>query len=363
MQKRIKMKSNEKIIRTFVLIALGAAFLSLEKASWAMNMFLLPAIAFTFTGSMVFLIHEKQIIKEFTSTYKEGFKAAIVSALLFYSAYLTIHILSASAGFMILLSSYSAYKILKRKNKYFLLAFSILSLILIFFIPSYHEIMIVKILLIASAFLGETVLMFMLKEVKSQFIEKPKTTYCYANILIALISVALFFITKSDTAAVLSKMEQMHLFILTFISTFLVSLVLIIKPESAGIGKISLAVSATAVTIILSLFNFSFFFIGAFLLFLIPLFFSKKTHKGFAITEFLAMITLIAIVVSLLFPVYVKLRSEIIVNSDKSLFLSGKTDKIENAVKYGDYFIKYIDSKPKFVYLAKEGSFRSFSIE
>ena len=54
------MKSNEKIIQTFVLIALGAAFLSLEKASWAMNMFLLPAIAFTFTGAMVFLIHEKQ---------------------------------------------------------------------------------------------------------------------------------------------------------------------------------------------------------------------------------------------------------------------------------------------------------------
>ena len=357
------MKNNKKLIQTIILVALGSSFVSIEKVSLVMNMFLLPSIAFIFTGSMIFLIHEKQIIKNFTSTYKEGLKAALVSSLLFYSVYLTIYVLSSLASFVILLSSYSTYKILKKKKDYFLLLFSIISLTLAFLIPSVNDNLIVKIPLITFSFLGETVLMFMLKEVKIYFNEKPKETLFFANSFIGIISVALFFLTKSDSVAILSRDEQIHLFILTFISTFLISYIIIMKPMSAQIDRLPFIVSVLISSVILSLFSFSLSFVCAIFFILLSLFFPKKTNGGFAVTEFIAILTLIAIVISLLFPVYTKIRSKLIVRNDRNLCMSHQPNSMENTFKYGNYFIKYIDGKPKYLYLLRDSFFRSFSIE
>ncbi|MDD3803945.1 MAG: hypothetical protein PHW02_06160 [bacterium] len=358
------MKSNDRLFQFFILIAAMTSLVSLEKTSWSMNFFLLPSIAFTFTGSMIFLIHEKHIINNFMRTYKGGLKAGLTAAIFFFALYFSIHFLSGGAAFIIFLSSYIAYRIIKRKVYPALLAV-FASLVFGFLLPSSTPSAIARILIILSSFAAGTVLMFMLRETLSEFAENPKESLCYANVIIALISVPLFFLTKSGQAAILTGEEKTHLFLLTFVYSFLASSLLILQPGAMRPDRRVMAVSAAISAAVLSLFFFSLYFIAGVLIALIALFFEgfSLKKKGIGVTETMAIMTLSAILLSMVLPLYDKVRSEIMVRNDKKLFEENKEEKIENAIKIGGYYIKSADNRIKFVYKTDKSKFRWFTAE
>ncbi|MGE3063412.1 MAG: hypothetical protein AB7T10_07240 [bacterium] len=358
------MKINDKLFQFFILIAMMTSIISLEATSWSMNFFLLPSIAFTFSGFMIFLVHEKHIINNFMRTYKRALKAALTAALFFFAVYTSLHTLSAGAAFLIVSAAYTAFRHLKKKN-YILLFISALPLALAYFIPAYKDNITVKILMILASFSGETALMFMLREVKDEFTQNPKETLCFANLTVAVISVPLFFITKSDTAAILSKTEQVHLFLITFIYTFLVSSLAIIKPNSLRLDRKVFIFAFIVSASVISLFSFSLFFIAGALILAVLLFFQsfKKEKRGMAITEFMAILTLSSILISMVFPVYSKIKSEINVRNDKRLYEEGRQNEIEDAIKIGGYFIKSADNQIKFIYKTNSEKFTYFTAE
>jgi len=362
-KKRIIMKSNEKIFQVFIFIAALASFVSFDRASWAMNFFLLPAIAFTFTGAMLFLIHEKYIINNFTRTLGESFKASLTAAIFFFAAYFEIHFLSPLAAFVTLLSAFAAFRAWQRKD-YIFLAFSVLPLCLAYFIPSSFSKPLINAAVLASVFLAETVLFIMLKEVRRVFEENPRETLCYSSVIIAAASAGLFFITKSPNAAILSKSEQMHLFLITFVYTFLSASLLIMMPKAFSFDKRLFAASAAVSAAVLSLFAFSVFFVIAsplaIALFLLD---GKRTKKGASITEFMAILTLSAIAVSLLFPVYGRIKDELMAGNDRKLCMEGRENEMKDAIKIGGYYIKSADKRIKFVYSVEKNSFRRFTAE
>lgn len=325
--------------------------------------FFIPGMmGFVFTASIIFLLFEKKIILGFRNNLKQGlllsipfigFYIVLLFQLKFYDPFTIIFIL------------FLSYKISLEKffkKKYDILSIATLLIIFILLNKFYIDI---KILIYSFLSIFIQTIFFKLFRKTQNFRISSVEKVFYPYLSGAIILTILYFFYKPEKTPEINQLNQIFLFVYVFVSNFLLSLFKIKYEylDSKRINKDYLFFGSLIFTIIL-FFNITNIIILFLVLLLIlkDLSSKKRMKKGFGVSEYIAILTMTAIIFSLLIPSIKVVKNKIIAFHDCEILNNGKND-LKNVYRIDDIYIKFIDKKPSFIYSKTKDRFRYLSIQ
>jgi len=200
---------------------------------------------------------------------------------------------------------------------------------------------------------------------KSLIEDHSREVVCIMTFITAIVSFLLFFFTRNSFAPMISYLEQYHLLNIIIFCSMLPALIFVWSVKS--VYNFDIRVSAIVFTlagIILSITEFSIPIIAALILIAIqPFFNSKIEKKGFSTSESIALLTLSAIIISLIIPFVQRIAFYKEINSDVKNFNSGNTSQIANTSHIENLYIKKIDGKIRCIYETSKDRVKIYPIQ
>ena len=344
-----------------------ASLLSFGVLASKMNIFLLCTISSFSVSAMLFLVFEKRLIKNISAVWKDS----LMGGILFASAYIALMAglsmtspLNALIFFFTPVVFYFGFNSSKRN---FNIVFTILIIALAvvnIFLNNHTNSIFGTILLIGSSV--SIYSLFNWVNGKKLLLEKnSREVVCIMTFIAAIVSFLLFFFTRSSYAPMLSRIEQYHLLNIIFFGSMLPAFIFVWSTNSVFKLDIRMLVIVFALTgIILSFTEFSILIIAALILIAIqPFFNSTGEKKGFSTSESIALLTLSAIIISLIMPFVQRIDMYKEINSDIKNFSSGNINKIYNTSHIDNLYIKKIDGKIRCIYETSKERVKIYPIQ
>ncbi|MEO0281320.1 MAG: hypothetical protein ABIN05_03100 [candidate division WOR-3 bacterium] len=343
-------------------ISLSFSLFILYKLIPITGFFIPGMMGFVFTASIIFLLFEKKIILGFKNNFKTGLLISI-PMIGFYISFLFQ--LNFFDPFIIIFIFFLSYKISSEQfitKKYEIFSVLIMLVIFIFLNKLYTDL---KLFAFFFIFIFIQVILFKLLKKTQKFNISSVEKIFYPYLSGAIILTTLYFFNKPEQTPEINQLNQIFLSIYVFVTNFLLSLFMI-KYENSYLKKINkdfLFFGALIFTLILFL-NIT----NIILLFLVLIsiikeyFLNKRMKKGFGVSEYIAILTMAAIIFSLLIPSIKVIKNKFLAMHDCEKLNNGKSD-LNNIYKIDDLYIKFIDKKPSFIYSKTKDKFRYLSIQ
>ncbi|MEO0289297.1 MAG: hypothetical protein ABIN00_06635 [candidate division WOR-3 bacterium] len=352
----------EYIFYLIISISFSFSLFILYKLIPITGSFIPGMMGFVFTASLIFLLFEKKIILGFKNNFKTGLLLSI-PLIGFYILFLFQ--LNFFDPFMVIFMLFLSYKISSEQfitKKYDIFYVLIMLVIFIFFNKLYSDLKLFAYSLI-SIFI-QIILFKIFKQTQKFKISSVEKIF-YPYLLGAIILTTLYFFNKPGQTPEINQLNQIFLSIYVFVSNFLLSLFMI-KYENLDLKKIDkdfLFSGALIFTLILFLNipDIILFFL-VFISMLKKFFLKKGMKKGFGVSEYIAILTMAAIIFSLLIPSIKVIKNKIVAIHDCETLNNGKND-LKNIYIIDGIYIKFIDKKPSFVYSKTKDRFRYLSIQ
>lgn len=352
----------EYLVYLIIFISLSFSTFILYKLIPVTGFFIPGMMGFVFTASLIFLLFEKKIILGFKNNFRKGIVLSI-PLIGFYLMFLFQ--LNFFDPFAIIFMLFLSFKISSEKflaKKYDIISVLILFITFILLNKFYSDLK-----LLAYSFISifiQTILLKILRKTQNFNLSSVEKIF-YPYLIGAIILTTLYFFYKPERTPEINQIDQVFLFVYVFVSNFLLSL-LMIKYENLDfkkINKVFLFFGSITFTLILffnipNIILFCFFLISM----VNELFFQKKIRKGFGVSEYIAIITMTAIIFSLLIPSVQVIKNKIVAIHDCEKLNDGKND-LKNVFMIDGIYIKFLDRKPSFIYSKTKDRFRYFSIQ
>jgi hypothetical protein len=325
--------------------------------------FFIPGMmGFVFTASMIFLLFEKKIILGFKNNFKTGLLLSIPSVGFYI---LLLFQLKFFDPFTIIFIIFLSYKISSEqflRKKYDIIYVLIMLVIFIFLNKLYMDLK-----LFAHSFISFVIqiLLFKLLKKTQKFNISPVEKIFYPYLSGAIVLTTLYFFNKPEQTPEINQLNQIFLSIYVFVSNFLLSLFMI-KFEDLDLKKInkdflfSCALFFT-LFLFLNIPNIILFFL-VLILVIKEFFLKKRMKKGFGVSEYIAILTMAAIIFSLLIPSIKIVKNKIVAMHDCEKLNNSKSD-LRNVYQIDGIYIKFINRKPSFIYTKTKDRFRYLSIQ
>lgn len=350
------------ILINFYLVIFSFAIFSLKNLVSTTGYYIPPMMGFVFTASTIFLIFERKIITGFKKNFIYSLKISIPVILLYTILIFQLKFLNSFFIFTSLLLSYK-FSTFQFTKKYFIKIFYhlvILSMLILFILKNFDSFGTIIAFIITLII---QIIIFKLLKSSFKTIEIPfPDTIFYINLLGAIVFTSLYFLNKPSTTPFINSYQKFYLFFYIFIFNFSISYLCIKFDFEKNDLKKSLFIIPLLILLIL---EFSLFTLITFiLLFFLEIFnFSQtKKKKGIIISELIAIITMVAIILSLLIPSIKLTQSKFILYTDCKKLNENK-NRIKNIYKVGSRYIKFIDGKPFAIYSKIDNSYRYLIIE
>ncbi len=314
-------------------------------------------MGFVFTASLIFLLFEKKIILGFKKNFYNSFIFSIPLTILYLTTIFQINLFNT---FFVFVSLYISYRFADKKlfikknifsNLFNFISLTIIS-ILIFKISSKFF------LYFISFFIVQTLTIYFIKNIDKKNLSSPDFVF-YPNLISAIVLTILYFLNKPLKTPELNSINQVYLSIYIFAANFLNSLVLI-KKEEFNLQKLHKeSVLFLCLTFMLIL-NFSFPNLLISIPLFIPLLISFKiSKKGFGVSETIAIVTMVAILISLLLPTIKVLNNKMVATHDCEK-LNNNKNSLKDVYVIDNIYIKFIDKKPVAIYSKVKDKYKYF---
>ncbi len=358
----------KKLYNVFLIVIIMSLIISLKSTSILIsniNPFLIVSIRFVLFACVIFLIFEKQILKNIANVYKPSIIAGVFlgGAFIFQA----IALQHTSPLFMSIFFI-GPFLVLNKNNSLNIVGILgfILSIIIATFAlileNSFSPLSFVWALLSSICL----VILIYIYNKKTDILSKGVIESVFtATAIAAVISVILFFVTKPIMAPTVSDYQKIHLITIIIAGTFVPFLLIIYSKEMFGKGIFTLlCLSASITALAVNIKAFSFIYLLAYImlfLYLIPFSNFKKNKKGFSKIENVALIALICMIISFTLPFINSIKQINIVKNDKVSIMVDHRDP-DNSFKIGNIYIKSINNKPSYIYEIKNNQFNSMPI-
>ncbi len=340
-----------KLLNFYIILILGM-FLTSFNSTYILlnnvNPYLINSVRFLLLSSLIFIFYERRILLNLKYIYK---KALILGFILsIYSVFFILQLnnsnpFSSSLLFIIPLM----YVFMKNKITLISISISIILLIIenINMFNIIYTILLILFLIIALEYYKKH--------------SKNLNNYITENIfittgIIAILNIVLFFITKPDTAPFLSNIQIAHLIMLILTGSLIPAIILIYINKSVFLlNKNTIILLLLVLSRILN-FDYTVFNLIIFAILFVPFIVNMKKDKaGFSKIETFALLVVLAIIGTLLIPFIQSFKNDSIVKKDRVLLQDKRT--LENVFQIGDSYIKFINSKPVYLYEYKNNKF------
>jgi len=314
-------------------------------------------MGFVFTASLIFLLFEKKIILGFKRNFYNSLLFSIPVTILYLTTIFQINLFNTFFVFVSLFVSYrvSDKKIFSKENIFSnlfnFISFAIISL-LIFKISSKYF------LYFISFFIIQTFTIYLIKRLYRRDLSSPDFIF-YPNLIAAIVLTILYFLNKPLKTPEVSHLNQVYLSVYIFVANFLNSF-LLIKKEKHKLSKLNKEFVLFLCLTFLLILTFSFFNLLILILLLIPTITSfKVSRKGFGVSETIALVTMVAILISLLLPTIKVLSNKMVVIQDCEN-LNNNRNSLKDVYVIDNIYIKFIDKKPVAIYSKIKDRYRYF---
>ncbi len=358
----------KKLYNVFLIVIIMSLIISLKSTSILIsniNPFLIISIRFVLFACVIFLIFEKQILKNISNVYKSSTIAGIfLGGTFIFQAMALQH----TSPLFMSIFFIGPFLVFHKDNKLNIPGISgfILSAIIATFAlileKTFSPLSFIWALLSSICLI---ILIYIYNKKTNIFSKGIIESIFTATAIAAVLSVILFFITKPIAAPTVSDYQKIHLIIIIIAGTFVPFLLIIYSKRIFGkVIFTLLCLSASITALIVNIKAFSLIYLLAYIilfLYLIPFSNFKKNKKGFSKIENVALIALICMIVSLGLPFINSIKRINIVKNDKVSIMVNHRDP-DNTFKIGNIYIKSINNKPAYIYEIKNNQFNSMPI-
>lgn len=350
------MNKKMTILLYTALTAFITQFMPIYLLSSQMNAYLINTVRFVLLTTVIFLVFEKRILVNFKTVLKDGLILGFLGGIAVILSTIGIGLSNPISGLFFFMLPLSVFK--KDKAGLFKSALFVIPALILIIVSDYRSPLGLLLLLVSSVF-EYSALFYYSRYFSNRHLIKE--TLFTATLVPALLSTVMFFITKPASAAVLSDMQKFSLLILVIPASFIPALILSADRRiTAGADMSFILLFAGIAGAVMNYPYLNVFsIIGILLLSLSGLTGSLK-RKGSGRVELIAIVTLAAIVLSLIMPFKDSVRMRVSIYRDNQDFKNGKG--VSEAVSIGNIYIKYINEEPAYIYQTGPSQFISVPI-
>lgn len=361
----MKMKGNLQM--SVILVTIMASIISAGVLALKMNMFLLCTINMFSVSAVIFLVYEKKIIQNFSKIWKDGLVGGMLLSIAYIAFMSGVSMTSAMDSLIFLFAPVALFFGFRGKKRnssiIFTAAVILISVLDIFLIKKQGSILGTLLLLGASITIYS---LLSWAAAKKHILEThSKEVLCIMALSAAAVSFILFYLTKPSYAPVLTQLEQYHLINIIIFGSILPAFFFTFSTSELMKSDIRVAsIVFTLTAVLLSFTDFSLLLIPAYILISLPPFFKGAVNKkGFSTTEIMALITLSAIIVSLIFPFTKAVSVKRIIASDINSIKPGSKISGSFDLQIGNLYARQIDGSIRCIYEDSEGRIKSYPIQ
>ncbi len=358
----------KKIYNVFLIVIIMSLIISLKSTYLLIsniNPFLIVTIRFVLFASVIFLIFEKQILKNIANVYKPSIIAGVFLTGTFIFQGIALQHSSPLFMSIFFIGPFLVFNKNNNLNIPGILGFILSIIIATFALILENSFSPLSFLWALLSSICLITLIYIYNKKTKIFTEGIIESLFTATAISAILSVILFFLTKPLIAPTVSSYQQIHLIIVIIAGTFVPFLLIIYLKGIFNKGIFTLlCLSASITALAINASAFSFIYLLAYImmfLYLIPFSNFKKNKKGFSKIENVALIAFICMVISLVMPFINSIKRINIVKNDRVSIMVNHRDP-DNTLRIGNIYIKSINHKPAYIYEIKNNQFNSVPI-